>query len=499
MPQVRGFDRYWRELDTPETPNPKIAYAKDNDRVLYSAAFRRLSYVSQVVGPNETGIFHNRLIHSIKVGQVARRIAHRLINAAAADSSLAARIEAYGGLDPRVVNAACLAHDLGHPPFGHIAELALQQIHSASPNAGERTRSRFYPDVPEGYTLPDSFSANAQAFRIMTRLAFREPYQGVAEMTNSFSAPDEEGPSPALNLTRATLAAVSKYPWTRHNQPDGLPRPKWGAYDSERKILEWATVDIKERSAAVYGREMSERRSIAAQIMDWADDITYAVHDVEDFFRIGVIPLDELRRSTYLFDEFLKYAFPKVQAKIAVDEGTLRSWLEAKKRTLLPREAYSGSRRDRENMHGFAAQLINDAIDDINVIDEGILAPSLEQVAIIEMFKLLTWFYVLEGVSLSSVRRGQVRLIRELFRDLIAWVEETYDTSARRSLPSRLLNYLDVATQRATTSESYNDRQRISRAVTDYIASLTESQAVELESRLSGKSLGSLLEGWLNV
>jgi dGTP triphosphohydrolase len=97
------------------------------------------------------------------------------------------------------------------------------------------------------------------------------------------------------------------------------------------------------------------------------------------------------------------------------------------------------------------------------------------------------------------VRRGQVRLVRELFRDLVAWVEESYDTAAQRSLPARLVNYLEVATKRTTTSQNYNDAQKISRAVTDYIASLTESQAVELESRLSGKSLGSMLEGWLNA
>jgi dGTPase len=500
MPRGRSHLRYWRELDTPEGGEPRAAFAKDNDRILYSAAFRRMSYVSQVVGPNETGIFHNRLIHSIKVGQVARRIAHRLRDAAASDSALSTRINEFGGLDPRVVHAACLAHDLGHPPFGHTAELALQQIHSGSPNQDERTRSTFYPDVPTGYSLPDSFSANAQSFRIVTRLAFREPYQGVAGPSeNTLLAPDEEGPSPALNLTRATLAAMSKYPWLRHNQPEGLPRAKWGAYNSERKILEWAMEGIPERNADFYGRQQSERRSIAAQVMDWADDITYAVHDVEDFFRIGIIPLDELRRSTFLFDEFLTYAFPKVQRKMAVDEGTLRSWLDSKKRSLLPREAYSGSRRDRENLHGFAAQLIKDAVDDVNVVDDGILAPSLEQVAIIEMFKLLTWYYVLEGVSLSSVRRGQVRLIRELFRDLVAWVEESYDTPARRSLPARLLNYLDVSTYNAANSEAHNDKYIISRAVTDYIASLTESQAVELEARLSGKSLGTMLEGWLNV
>ena len=198
---------------------------------------------------------------------------------------------------------------------------------------------------------------------------------------------------------------------------------------------------IEERGAEFYRVQKVERRSIAAQIMDWADDITYAVHDVEDFFRIGIIPLDELRRSRFLFDEFLEYAWPKVRDKVQVDQETMRGWLQETKTTLLPREAYTGSRRDRENLHGFASRLIKNAIESVTVVDDGILLPSREQVTIIEMFKLLTWYYVLEGVSLSSVRRGQVRLVRELYRDLIAWVQETYDTSARRSLPARLLNY----------------------------------------------------------
>jgi dGTPase len=496
-----AHDRYWHEKDTPSLPDPRIEHAKDADRILYSAAFRRLSYVSQVVGPNETGIFHNRLIHSMKVAQVARRIAHRLREKAEDDSRLKRVIDRYGGLDSRVVNAACLAHDLGHPPFGHTAELALQQIHSSSPNEDERTRSRFYPEVPEGYSLPDGFSSNAQALRIVTRLAFREPYQGVSQRNARINGlADQEGPSPALNLTRATLAAISKYPWTRSRAPESLePRQKWGAYDSEHQILEWSMRGIEERSADFYSMQQVERRSIPAQIMDWADDITYAVHDVEDFFRIGIIPLDELRRSQFLFNEFFAYAWPRVSEKIAVDETTIRNWLGAMRLSLLPREAYAGSRRDRENMHAFASLLIKQAIDTVDIVDEGILMPGQEQATIIEMFKLLTWYYVLEGASLSSVRRGQVRLIRELFRDLISWVQESYDTPARRSLPARLLNYLDVAIHPATASGHYEDRQKISRAVTDYISSLTELQAVELESRLSGKSLGSILEGWLNL
>ena len=87
---MRAFDRYWHEKDQPDQPDPRVEHAKDSDRILYSAAFRRLSYVSQVVGSNETGIFHNRLIHSIKVAQVARRIAHRL-RAAADDDGISER------------------------------------------------------------------------------------------------------------------------------------------------------------------------------------------------------------------------------------------------------------------------------------------------------------------------------------------------------------------------------------------------------------------------
>src|SRR5260370_33697981 len=149
-------DRFWTEIDGgSESTHPKVHFGKETDRVLYSAAFRRLSYVSHVVGPTETGIFHNRLIRSMKVAQVARRIAHRLRDAAADDATLNARIEEFGGLDPRVVNAACFAHDLGYPPFGHTAERALQQIHSSSPNADERTPGEFYPHVPSKYALPD--------------------------------------------------------------------------------------------------------------------------------------------------------------------------------------------------------------------------------------------------------------------------------------------------------------------------------------------------------
>jgi dGTPase len=178
-------------------------------------------------------------------------------------------LEAAGWIDPNVVEAACLAHDLGHPPFGHIAENELQSC-------------------IKPYRL-DSFEGNAQSFRIVTKLAVR-----------SFG---EKG----LNLTRATLRAILKYPWM-FEDASKLPksRDKWGAYSTEGQQLQHA----------LNGRSSSQPNT-EARLMDWADDVTYAVHDVEDFYRAGLIPLDRLATSRDERRRFLKYLEPRFPKQMA--------------------------------------------------------------------------------------------------------------------------------------------------------------------------------------
>src|SRR6478609_9031210 len=126
-------------------PNPEGDYRapsqRDRDRVLYSSSFRRLAEVTQVVAANSGYVFHNRLTHSLQVAQVGRRIAEKL-------NLLQPETKEF--VDPDVVEAACLAHDLGHPPFGHIAEQKLNELAGA--------------DI-------DGFEGNAQSFRIVTRLS----------------------------------------------------------------------------------------------------------------------------------------------------------------------------------------------------------------------------------------------------------------------------------------------------------------------------------------
>jgi dGTPase len=386
------------------------------------------------VSSDEGHVFHNRLTHSLQVAQVGRRIAEKLLR----DNKFK-DID----LDPDVVEAACLAHDIGHPPFGHIAENELDKI--ARDNG-----------------LKDGFEGNAQSFRIVTRLAMGSTDNG-------------------LNLTRATLNALLKYPWRRAQKPKRREMDKWGAYDSDKDLFDWARKLGPDRFV----------KSNEAELMDWSDDVTYSVHDVDDFYRAGVIPLDRLVVDGEERERFYAEVFERRKGKLPgdMDEVYLRGAFGALIEQLPIRKPYTPTRADRVRLRWVTSTLIRNFVTAVQVQPSGSrfrIVIEKKRRAEIFMLKQLTWHYVIKDPALATQQHGQRMIIRQLF-DAFYWAgtitppnSDLFPISVRELLPALP----------ATTSAA---QCVLTRAILDFIASLTEEQAITAHHRIHGTNLGSSL------
>lgn len=285
MDQVeRLYDEHARERVVPEPPKrveapERLPFERDRARVVHAASFRRLAAKTQVVGPQSDDFVRNRLTHSLEVAQIARDLSRAL------------------GTHPDITETAALAHDLGHPPFGHNGERALAAL-------------------AEGC---GGFEGNAQTLRLLTRLEAKTTDAG-------------------LNLTRATLDACTKYPWgLAEAGADG----KFGVYDDDRPAFDWT------RRGAPAGR-----RCVEAQVMDLADDVAYSVHDVEDGIVAGKVDLTRL--DTAAVWETLRSWYHPDATDAALDEVLVRlrsvgSW---------PGASYDGRRAGLAALKNLTSDLI---------------------------------------------------------------------------------------------------------------------------------------------
>ena len=280
-----------RFLDEDPKDPRRSPFDRDRARILHSAGLRRLGTKTQVLGPGSDDFVRTRLTHSLEVAQVGRGLALEL------------------GCNPDVVDAACLAHDLGHPPFGHNGERALDEV---AANTG-------------------GFEGNAQTFRLVARLE--------AKVLGEDDTPG------GLNLTRATLDAITKYPWGRGDGPDiEKSLHKYGHYQDDTRVFNWMRADAPRGE-----------RCLEAQVMDLSDDIGYSVHDLEDAVVTGHFELEKLLHSGET-DAIISSTLAWYGKSLTREE--LES--AAQRVFALPYwpDSYNGSYRARARMKDLTSQLI---------------------------------------------------------------------------------------------------------------------------------------------
>lgn len=465
-------------------------YRIDRDRIATSPFFARLGGVTQVVSSADAGLLHNRLTHSLKVAQVARTIAER-IESTPACADVADKL---GGCDPMVAEAAALAHDLGHPPFGHLGEQVLDRV----------ARTKF--------GLVDGFEGNAQTFRILT-------------------ATDVRGPSGiGLDLTAAVRASVLKYPWARLRFPSPHPSamdvPPRGAAESapgegSSKFCTYFTeLDDFEQARAPYASFVeSWQQTIEASVMDTADDIAYAIHDLQDFHRIGVlqhapvaaefrrwlagdvdphvrrrpgVALERMRQRMHVKDPALVDDDAFHQAVVRVQEALVDGLLA---------EPFDGSTEAEQAIGRFSSEWTERLVGGVTV--DG--APSTRSGHVtlepaqwheVQVLKFVHRRFVLQRPELALYQRGHASLLTTLVDELDAWLS---DAAERLRLPRRLQDLVDLAqTEYSDLARSRpdlvaddappTDALARGRAIIDFVASLTDRQGLTLLDAMAGRA-----------
>jgi dGTPase len=348
--------------------------------------------------------------------------------------------------------------------------------------------------------LRDGFEGNAQSYRIVTSTEIR----GEATI--------------GLNLTAATRAAILKYPWTRRTHPQPHPRfmdppprgaaavpddpdggsLKFGAYSTEID-------DMLQARAPFAGRVADWQQTVEASVMDTADDIAYAIHDLEDVHRIGVLQAGAVAAELMAWQrhpdaetgagsaiESLRRHLHRKDSWIAADDAFAAA-VETVRAELvdgLLAEPFDGSLEAEAQVAAFSANWTRRLVESIEVVGQPavrsghvVLAPA--QWHEVQILKFVQNRFVLARPDLALHQRGQARLLGSLVEALLAWLT---DPDEAERLPRRIRDLVELA--EAELPEGVPDPvgQARGRAVIDFVGGLTDSQAVGLMDALSGRS-----------
>jgi dGTPase len=511
---ARTARRQPEELDAIQRTGSHPEYRVDLERVRFSPYFSRLSAVTQVISQaGASPLIHNRLTHSLKVTAVARTIAVAVDGTLVGSTPELDEPVSPGGCDAVVVQAAASAHDLGHPPFGHLGENVLNRI------------------ARETLGLADGFEGNAQTYRIVAAL----------DVCDTAAA--------GLNLTGAVRAALAKYPWTPaleglgfdtapggardlapHELPPGLKRVddtvvarKYSAYFLEQDDLEEA------RASAPALPPWAQ--TLECSVMDIADDIAYSIHDVDDFYRAGILSqvavaqefrgwlgnssalarldapelalgrardrsgesLEALRRKIHRDDPWIADDDAFADAVRVVSEELVEGLLST---------VFDGSIAAERRLSSFTGRWIAHFERSVVAAPPG--TPRTGLISLdrrawheVKVMKFVHKQFILNRPDVAMYQRGLSRVLVDLVSAFTEWLDDDHD---RKRVPRRLIEMVELATAgyaRLATTRPYlleetgpDALRRLGRGrgVIDYVASLSDGQAIAVAEALNGRT-----------
>lgn len=414
------FDTEWIGRGQSKNDKGRTPFEQDRDRIIYSPAFRRLQSKTQVFLSGEFDFYRTRLTHSIEVSQIGRSIVNHLNR-----SSDRLRDDFF--IDQDLVESICLAHDIGHPSFGHAGEHTLNEMMHES----------------------GGFEGNAQNLRILVDLFYRNQ----AEWTG-------------MKPTRAFLDGMLKYK-TLHR--DSTKKKNHFIYDFQKDILDFVSPDTPFATMFENEKELNSFKSVECRIMDWADDIAYSIHDLDDGIRAGFITVKKVR-----------------------------NWMDAKKTEYTGNDArFLESFCDAildDSFNRFLARLIGDFIHATTLVERGNdlsdktnryrLDIEVEESAanLCELLKMMAIALVFHTPQVHQLEYKGGEILRKLFHVM----EDEYVVKEKPG------SYLLPAHYHTALQQGDEHARR--RMICDYISGMTDGFVVRTYKRLFDPDFGSIVD-----
>ncbi|RRH96902.1 dNTP triphosphohydrolase [Mesorhizobium tamadayense] len=460
---------YRKEDETREVTKPddhdkewRDNYTRDYGRIVHSASFRRQQGKTQVFPGHESDFFRNRLTHSLEVAQIAQGIAERL-------NHRHPEVLKHDPIKGSLCATASLVHDIGHPPFGHNGERALDKA----------------------MLQYGGFEGNAQTFRILTRLEKKERYK------TPVGGDDRAG----LNLCHRTLAATLKYDKRIATVRKSDAKLEKGYYGSESEII----ANIKRSVLGDYQLPKGKQfKTIECAIMDMADDIAYSVYDLEDCLKVGFLtPAEMLASDDALLDEVAAAVSKQMGEREAIGRVDVQAVLidifseigeaasgeeDGKSDNLLLQltRAYKASRKLSEDGYArtqFSSELVHRFIEAVE-LDYNEECPALSDVIWPREIRLrkevLKQYTFIAAIYAPRVKLGEYRgydLVSDIFEALMG---DRGDLLMPADVRERIRKAAHVSVK--------------AREVCDFVAGMTDRYAMEFWARLNSDTAESMFK-----